>query len=76
MPLERCFFHTVCAVQSGVFLRTFFLYDFNLEVFSMTMVTREPDSIWTRVRPDIDIDDLIYNYDGTHPAEERPCSDR
>ncbi len=42
----------------------------------MTMVTREPDSIWTRVRPDIDIDDLIYNYDGTHPAEERPCSDR
>ncbi len=43
----------------------------------MTMVKREPNSIWSRVREDRDIDDLIFG-DELHPAREdgTPCSER
>ena len=42
----------------------------------MTVKKREPNNIWSQVRPDIDIDDLIYNYEATHPHEDIPTSDR
>lgn len=42
----------------------------------MTMVKREVNSIWSRVRADVDIDDLIFNYEATHSHEEESCSDR
>lgn len=41
----------------------------------MTMQKRE-NSIWARVRSDIDIDDLIFNYEGTHDCEEEHSSDK
>lgn len=42
----------------------------------MTMVKHETNSIWARVRSDIDVDDLIFDYDGTHIREDEACSDR
>lgn len=42
----------------------------------MTMKKREVNNIWARVRDDVDVDDLIYNYDGTHTREDEPCSER
>jgi len=33
---------------------------------AMTMPKRETNSIWSRVREDVDIDDLIFDYDGNH----------
>ena len=30
----------------------------------MTMIKREVNNIWSRVRPDVDIDDLILNLTG------------
>ena len=42
----------------------------------MTMMKRETNSIWSRVRPDVDVDDLIFNYEDTHGREEESCSDR
>jgi len=32
----------------------------------MTMPKRETNSIWSRVREDVDIDDLIFDYDSNH----------
>ena len=32
----------------------------------MTMVKREVNSIWSRVREDLDVDDLIFDYDTYH----------
>ena len=42
----------------------------------MTMIKREVDNIWSRVRPDVDIDDLIFDYENTHAREDEPCSAR
>ena len=42
----------------------------------MTMMQREVNNIWSRVRSDVDVDDLIFNYEDTHPREEAPCSER
>lgn len=42
----------------------------------MTMPKREVNSVWTKVREDRDIDDLIFNYDAYHTNEEDTCSDR
>ena len=42
----------------------------------MTMMKRESNTIWSKVRPDVDVDDLIFDYDGTHSHEDEPCSDR
>ena len=39
-------------------------------------VQPDPNSIWARVRPDVDVDDLIFNYEGTHPRDEESSSDR
>ncbi len=41
----------------------------------MTMLKREVNSIWSRVRADVDVDDLIFN-DDTHSREEQTCSQR
>ena len=42
----------------------------------MTMPKREANTIWSRVREDVDIDDLIFNYEATHSSEDDACSDR
>lgn len=42
----------------------------------MTMPKREVNSIWSKVREDLDIDDLIFNYEAYHADEESTCSDR
>lgn len=42
----------------------------------MTMPKREVNSIWSKVREDLDVDDLIFNYDVYHTSEEDACSDR
>lgn len=42
----------------------------------MTMPKRETNSIWARVRDDVDIDDLIFNYDEHHSSQEDTVSDR
>ena len=55
-----------------------FLYPFlrRKEGIRMTMMKREVNSIWSRVRSDVDIDDLIFDYEGTHASEDESCSDR
>ena len=42
----------------------------------MTMAKREMDSIWSKVRSDVDIDDLIFNYEAYHSGEDDAVSDR
>lgn len=42
----------------------------------MTMPKREANTIWSRVREDVDIDDLIFNYEIYHAGEDSACSDR
>ncbi len=42
----------------------------------MTMPKWEVNSIWSKVREDLDIDDLIFNYDSYHTTEDDSCSDR
>ena len=42
----------------------------------MTMAKREVNSIWSNVREDRDIDDLIFDYDAYHNGEDSACSDR
>lgn len=40
------------------------------------MLKREKNSIWSKVREDRDIDDLIFNYDACHASEDDGDSDR
>lgn len=42
----------------------------------MTMPKRETNTIWSKVREDRDIDDLIFNYDVYHTSEDDTRSDR
>lgn len=42
----------------------------------MTMPKREVNGIWSKVREDRDIDDLIFNYDACHTGEDDASSDR
>lgn len=42
----------------------------------MTMVKRETNSVWSKVREDKDIDDLIFDYDSYHNNEDDMVSDR
>ena len=56
-----------------------FLYpkDRKEEVRSMTMVKREPNNIWSRVREDRDIDDLIFGEESYYGyMEDHTCSER
>ena len=42
----------------------------------MTMPKREVNNIWSRVRADVDVDDLIFEYDRYHSYEDGDsCSD-
>ena len=41
----------------------------------MTMLKKETNSIWSKVREDMDIDDLIFNYEAYH-ANDDDSSDR
>lgn len=43
----------------------------------MTMPKYDANNIWTRVRSDVDVDDLIFRGDGVRTVEDdRTCSDR
>lgn len=42
----------------------------------MTMMNREMNNIWARVRADVDVDDLIFDYESSHAREDETCSDR
>lgn len=43
----------------------------------MTMVKRDPSSVWNQVREDRDIDDLIFAGESFNGREmSQPCSDR
>ena len=57
-----------------------FLYPFGTnreEATSMTMPKFEVNSIWSRVRSDVDVDDLIFDAEGYSAKEDdRVCSDR
>ena len=41
----------------------------------MTMLKREKNSIWSKVREDRDIDDLIFDYEAYHAGDD-DSSDR
>ena len=62
------------AAQTVVFLYPFFSND-RKEMSAMTMPKRETNSIWSKVREDMDIDDLIFNYEAYH-ANDDDSSDR
>ena len=42
----------------------------------MTMLKREVNNIWSRVRDDVDVDDLIFNYEDTHTSQDEIGSQR
>lgn len=42
----------------------------------MTMMKRETNSIWNRVREDRDVDDLIFAGETNEHQMTQPCSDR
>lgn len=63
------------AWQTVVFLYLF-LEKYRKEMADMTMPKREVNSIWAKVRDDVDIDDLIFNYEAYHTSEDDGCSDR
>ena len=63
------------AWQTVVFLYLF-LEKYRKEMADMTMPKREVNSIWAKVRDDVDIDDLIFNYEAYHTGEDDGCSDR
>ena len=42
----------------------------------MTMPKWEVSTIWSKVRQDRDIDDLIFDYDAWQPGEDITRSDR
>ena len=63
------------AAQTVVFLYPFFS-DHRKEMAAMTMPKREVNSIWSKVREDRDIDDLIFNYEACHAGEDDGESER
>ena len=42
----------------------------------MTMMKRETNSIWNRVREDRDVDDLLFAGETNERQMTQPCSDR
>ena len=62
-------------MRTVVFLYPFDLYD-REELNSMTMKIREVNNIWSKVRDDVDVDDLIFKGEETNTREYEPCSDR
>lgn len=63
------------AWQTVVFLCPFFSRN-RKEMAEMTMQKREVNSTWARVRDDVDIDDLIFQYEDYHTTEGDRHSDR
>lgn len=63
------------AMRTVVFLYPFFSSD-RKEMAAMTMPKRETNSVWSRVREDRDIDDLIFDYDAYRAGEDDTSSDR
>lgn len=63
------------AAQTVVFLYPFFSSD-RKELAAMTMPRREVNSVWSKVREDRDIDDLIFDYEAYYTSEDDTSSDR
>ena len=63
-----------CIILSIVCSRAVvFLYPFKYqekEEFNMTIMKNELNNIWSRVRDDLDVDDLIFDYEAYHTAED------
>jgi len=36
----------------------------------MTMMKRDVNNIWSRVRQDLDVDDLVFDYERYHTSED------
>lgn len=62
------------ARQTVVFLYPFFS-SYRKEISAMTMPKRETNSVWSKVREDRDIDDLIFDYEAYHAGDDN-SSDR
>ena len=62
------------ARQTVVFLYPFFS-SYRKEMSAMTMPKRETNSVWSKVREDRDIDDLIFDYEAYHAGDD-DSSDR
>lgn len=62
------------ARQTMVFLYPFFS-SYRKEMSAMTMPKRETTSVWSKVREDRDIDDLIFDYEAYHAGDD-DSSDR
>ena len=71
---HKPFLHRPCSGRW--YFYTYFFQFLRREVNSMTMVKREVNNIWSRVRSDVDVDDLIFDYEGTHSREDETCSER
>ena len=64
----------VCGTGGGIFIPNFRNKEGGVR---MTMPKREVNNIWSRVRADVDVDDLIFEYDRYHSYEDGDsCSDR
>ena len=62
------------ARQAVLFLYPFFS-SYRKEMSAMTMPKRETNSVWSKVREDRDIDDLIFDYEAYHAGDD-DSSDR
>ena len=67
------FFPIVCQADGGIFIPIFSSY--RKEMSAMTMPKRETTSVWSKVREDRDIDDLIFDYEAYHAGDDN-SSDR
>ena len=73
-PGYSVFFSIVCIADGGIFIPIF--NETRKEAAAMTMPKWEVNTIWSKVRGDVDIDDLIFNYEAYHSSEDDAGSDR
>ena len=73
-PRNYGIFSIVCGADGGFFVPIF--HEQGKEEAEMTMPKWEVNSIWSKVRGDVDIDDLIFNYEAYHSGEDDAVSDR
>ncbi len=72
--VNKAFSPIACSADGGIFIPIF--PRTRKEEAAMTMPKWEVNSIWSKVREDRDIDDLIFNYEAYHTGEDDTCSDR
>ena len=71
---DHSVFSIVCGADGGIFIPIF--QEEGKEAAGMTMPKWEVNSIWANIRSDVDIDDLIFNYEAYHTNDDDACSDR